>query len=220
MIHIIFLTLILLNNTTFPGGVVNVSVSGSGTLFLPNNCTYFCDTNYSNSIKVVNGGIYSICVSYSCKPGNYSIIADGKTYNFTVLKPNYEYLLNATATLEKKIRLLQEINEKLIREKESLYAENCKLKSENANLTIQLNKCIKTVKNLKDENSLLRENLSVLKMQVKSLKAKISELEESKTYLEYVLNNLSKLQTYLKYTIAFLVSLLFGSYIGIWRSRR
>ncbi|WP_457549303.1 hypothetical protein [Archaeoglobus sp.] len=220
MMHLIFLTLILLNNTTFPGGVVNVSVSGNGTLILPNNCTYFCNTNYSNSIEVVKGGVYSICVSYSCKPGNYSVIADGKTYNFTVLKPSYEYLLNATATLERKIRHLQSINDKLVREKELFSAEIRKLKSENVNLTIQLHECIQTVKNLKDENKYLRENVSALRMQVKSLKSRINELEKSKNRLEYVLNNLTKLQMYLKYSLVFLISLLFGSYVGIWRGRR
>jgi hypothetical protein len=215
LIGLILLTLIFLNNTTYPGGTINISVEGCGNLTLPNNCTYFCGFD-SNEIHI-KSGTYSICVSFACKPGNYTLIADKKLYNFKVLNASYEYLLNATVELEEKNRNLKKTIKKLMSEKK--------------NLTSQLNYLINLTNDLKkrneilqSENLVLNEKVAKLSKQVEVLKNNLTrlnnlviKLENDKRNLEFILGNLKRLHDYIKMSLAFILAFLFGSYLAILR---
>ena len=200
---ILMITLILLNNTTYPGGYINVSVEGTGNISLP-NCTYIEDS------KILKNGSYTIRVSYSCKPGNYTIFADGSKYNFTVLNATYEYLINSTIKLEiENVKLKDRIRD---------------LELENRNLTRELKHYINLTKDLKDENSILKRNIRDLKDKIDSLKGEIAKLKgdvkklkSDKSYLESILSNLQRIFEYTKVFLSFVLAFLFGSYIAIIR---
>lgn len=208
MIGLILLTLVLLNNTTYPGGTLDVIVEGNGTLNLPENCTYFCDS-YKNSINVSDGN-YTICVSYSCKPGNYSIIANGYTYNFTVLKPDYNYLLNSTIKLESE-------RNRLISQVKNLSDTVRKLKEENENLTAELKEYMALVDSLEEENDVLKKTVKDLQDKISYLEDRINLLERDKSNLEYAFNFLQKLYYYSKLALAFIFAFVVGAYVAIVR---
>ena len=194
MINLILLTLVLLNNTTYPGETVEIYVQGEGTLKLSDNCTYFCNFN-KNCINATSGN-YTICVSYSCKEGNYTIIADNTSYNFTVLKPTYDYLLNSTIKLE---------------------IERNKLKKENENLMTKLNEYINLTAMLEKEKSNLEKTINELKDRISYLENRVSELELDKNSLESALNSLQKLYYYSKLALIFILAFVVGAYVAIIR---
>lgn len=208
MIGLILLTLMLVNNTTYPGGTLDVVVEGNGTLTLSDNCTYFCDF-YTNVINVSDGN-YTICVSYSCKPGNYSITANGITYNFTVLKPDYGYLLNSTIKLE------SEMNE-LIAQVENLKNTIERLKEEKDNLTAELRKYMNLADSLERENNVLKRTVNDLRDKVSYLEDRIHKLEKDKSYLESALNLLQKHYYYSKLALVFILAFVVGAYVAIVR---
>ncbi len=208
MIGLLLITLVLLNNATYPGGTVNVTVQGNGTLKLLDNCTYFC--GYNSNLINVTGGNYTICVSYSCKEGNYSIIADGKSYNFTVLKPTYDYLRNSTVRLELEKKKLEKKVEML---NETIY----KLKKENEELQDKLDDYVNLTAKLKNENSKLRSEINELEYRISQLESKVKELESDKNYLESTLEVIQNLYHYSKLALTFILAFVVGSYVAIVR---
>lgn len=190
MIDILLLTLILLNNATYPGGYINVSVQGNGTLMLLDNCTYFC--GYNTSVINVSDGNYSICVSYSCRPGIYTLIADNKTYNFTVLEPSYSYLLKSILKLERE-------NKNLRLAVEKLNTTLNKLEKENKELTVQLKEYTNVTDELMEKINVLMKENSNLRMAIFNLENKISEYE------------------YMKIALIFVFAFIVGAYVALIR---
>ncbi len=190
MIDILLLTLILLNNATYPGGYINVSVQGNGTLMLLDNCTYFC--GYNTSVINVSDGNYSICVSYSCRPGIYTLIADNKTYNFTVLEPSYSYLLKSILKLERE-------NKNLRLAVEKLNTTLNKLEKENKELTVHLKECTNVTDELMEKINVLMKENSNLRMAIFNLENKISEYE------------------YMKIALIFVFAFIVGAYVALIR---
>ena len=190
MIDLLLLTLILLNNATYPGGYINVSVQGNGTLMLLDNCTYFC--GYNTSVINVSDGNYSICVSYSCRPGIYTLIADNKTYNFTVLEPSYSYLLKSILKLERE-------NKNLRLAVEKLNTTLNKLEKENKELTVHLKECTNVTDELMEKINVLMKENSNLRMAILNLENKISEYE------------------YMKIALIFVFAFIVGAYVALIR---
>jgi len=190
LIDILLLTLILLNNATYPGGYINVSVQGNGTLMLLDNCTYFC--GYNTSVINVSDGNYSICVSYSCRPGIYTLIADNKTYNFTVLEPSYSYLLKSILKLERE-------NKNLRLAVEKLNTTLNKLEKENKELTVQLKEYTNVTDELMEKINVLMKENSNLRMAIFNLENKISEYE------------------YMKIALIFVFAFIVGAYVALIR---
>ncbi len=208
MIGLLLLTLVLLNNATYPGGTVNVTVYGNGTLKLSDNCIYFC--GYNSNLINVSSGNYTICVSYSCKEGNYTILADGKSYNFTVLRPTYGYLRNSTVKLELEKKELEKKVEIL---KETLD----KLKKENEKLQDKLNSYVNITAKLKNENFELRGEINELEYKISQLESKVRKLERDRSYLESTLEIVQNMYHYSKLALAFIVAFVVGSYVAIVR---
>jgi len=216
LIYLILVTLILLNNTTYPGGYIDLKVvdgKENVSMFLIDNCTYFYNNNKS---KIpAKSGYYRIYVSYSCKPGNKSILVDGRCYNFTVLKPDYYYLLNSTIRLEREIKLLQDKIKSLTTRNRELTENLSKSKLENLNLTAKIQNIFNELKYHKNIIKQLEENNRKLKDERIKLLEQINNLTSTIENLEIEKSNLNLVIKYLEIFVTFIIAFIVGSYLAI-----
>ena len=221
MIPFLLVTLILLNNTTYPGGYIDLKVVNGEenvNMSLTDKCMYFY--GYNKSEIPAKSGYYKIYVSYLCKPGNKSIVVDGNYYNFTVLKPDYNYLLESAIKLEREIKILREKIESLKTKNKELVENISKLELENRNLIIKVQNISNELKYYKDLVEDLKESNQKLEDEKAKLLANLTNLTNLVESLKRDKASLSSILRYLELFGLFTIAFIVGSYLAIITKRR
>lgn len=205
MIATLFFSILILSVSV--GENVTISVNERSTLKVEDPCMYFRET--MSSVAEVEPGVYTLQIGLNCSEGIKVVSANGNRIAAVSISPAKSEVIQKYAFyLEKELRaagekynkLFEELN-KTLKKLKDLEEENLKLKTDKTALETEL-------RSVKESYELLQRRYNTLTQNLESERGKISQMEIE-------LKSLSAQTATYKTVTLFLISIFIGSFTAM-----